>query len=114
MKSLTVIMLIIIISWPISTLLFNIIKQTVPKEDQQTYKLYVSILLNTGLCVNFFVYYTFRYRSFSYCYQNFSKIYRVAFQKELSKIRCLKNIFKSSAVNGVTVWQTNVNSNKSM
>jgi hypothetical protein len=56
MKSLTVIMCITIITWPISTLLFNIIKSTVALADQQTYKLYVSILLNIGLCVNFFVY----------------------------------------------------------
>uniref|UniRef100_A0A914CNY7 G-protein coupled receptors family 1 profile domain-containing protein n=1 Tax=Acrobeloides nanus TaxID=290746 RepID=A0A914CNY7_9BILA len=88
MKPLTVIMFIVIFTWPISVILFALVRTYVPPENLTKVSLYMSWIFFFGVSSHYFVFFIF------------SKDYKQAFLRQLSCLPCGK---KSSTVPVITM-----------
>ena len=86
LKPLTIIMSMVVFTWPLSILLVTLARQFVPPEETLTVILYIVWITNIGKASNYFIFFAFRLFNFStiILIRYFSKDYRKAFLKQLS------------------------------
>ena len=86
LKALTIIMLMVVFTWPLTIALVVLIRQFIPSEQTLTVSLYILWVKRFGEASNYFIFFAFRLFNFLIIILNryFSRDYRKAFLQQLS------------------------------
>ena len=101
MKALTIIMFMVVFSWPLSILLITLARQFIPPDQTLTAILYIVWIPNFGKASNYFLFFAFRlfYFSIIIFIRYFSKDYRKAFLQQLVWVPYFGKLFVHPQVN---------------